>query len=120
MIKAAEEKLKRKIQLALNWSRDLQAIERKTIDLNKMERQLVTEFVDSLSTRDPKQIQYPVFEIARKHSVEPKDLFRLLYMILLGTESGPRLGPYLIDLGIEKAKQTLLSSICEQESSGQK
>lgn len=120
MIKAAEEKLKRKIQLALNWSRDLQAIERKTINLNEMERQLVTEFVDSLGTRDPKQIQYSVFEIARKHSVEPKDLFRLLYMILLGTESGPRLGPYLIDLGIEKAKQTLLSSICQLESSEQK
>ncbi|MGQ9781980.1 MAG: lysine--tRNA ligase [Nitrososphaeria archaeon] len=116
MINVAEEKLKKKIELALNWSKDMQTIERKTLRLNEKEKQLVTEFVDSLSSQDPKQIQYAIFEIARKHSVEPKDFFKLLYMILLGTESGPRLGPYLVDLGVEKARQTLLSSVTTQDS----
>lgn len=114
MVKEVDQGLAQKIGMALKWSKEMQAVERKKVLLNEREKQLVNEFQESLNTQDPKQIQFTVFEIARKHLLEPKDFFKLLYRILLGTESGPRLGPYLVDLGIDKARTILLSTLDEQ------
>jgi len=114
MIKEGEPILIQKIRMALNWSKEMQAVERKKMHLSDSEKQLVKEFANSLNTQDSKQIQFAVFETARKHALEPKDFFKLLYRILLGTESGPRLGPYLIDFGVDKARTILLSTLTEQ------
>jgi len=114
MVKEVDQGLAQKIGMALKWSKEMQAVERKKVFLNDSEKQLVNEFQESLNTQDPKQIQFTVFEVARKHMLEPKDFFKLLYRILLGTESGPRLGPYLVDLGIDKARTILLSTLDEQ------
>jgi lysyl-tRNA synthetase class 1 len=114
MVKEVDQGLAQKIGMALKWSKEMQTVERKKVLLNEREKQLVNEFQESLNTQDPKQIQFAVFEIARKHLLEPKDFFKLLYRILLGTESGPRLGPYLVDLGIDKARTILLSTLDEQ------
>ena len=45
--------------------------------------------------------------IARINRIKPKRFFQILYMILLGTSFGPRLGPYLIDMGRENAIKML-------------
>ena len=114
IVKEAEPILLKKIGMALNWSSEIEAIERKKVQLSESEKQLVKDFADRLKVQDSKQIQFTVFETARKHSLEPKDFFKLLYKILLGTESGPRLGPYLVDFGVDKARTILLSTVQEQ------
>jgi lysyl-tRNA synthetase class 1 len=45
--------------------------------------------------------------VARSNGIEPKDFFKLLYAILLGAERGPRLGPYIIDVGKDKVVEML-------------
>ena len=56
---------------------------------------------------DVQTIQTSVFEIARKNGLEPKQFFKLLYTILVGAEYGPRLGPYIIDVGKENVAEIL-------------
>ena len=56
-------------------------------------------------------LQKKIFEIARQHAMKPFEFFRLIYKILLNSERGPRLGPYIIERGksevIEKLKDAL-------------
>ena len=48
-------------------------------------------------------IQTIIYEISKKYSIRPKDFFRLLYKILIHTDRGPKLGNYIVDIGISKA-----------------
>ena len=41
-------------------------------------------------------------KLQKKHEIEPKNFFRLLYQILIKSERGPKLGNYLVDLGIAR------------------
>ena len=52
-------------------------------------------------------LQSKIFEIARSNFVEPKNFFKLIYRLVLNTDTGPRLGNYAVDLGIEKTCEIL-------------
>jgi len=104
--------LERRVNYALNWVRDFEESMETHVELNREERNAVAQLVEKLqSTDDPEVIQSSIFEIARVNGIKPKRFFQLLYLILLGTNSGPRLGPYLIDMGKENAIKTLRRSL---------
>jgi lysyl-tRNA synthetase class 1 len=52
-------------------------------------------------------LQSEIFEIAKRNGIEPAQFFKALYKVLLGSERGPRLGPYIVDLGKDRVKETL-------------
>jgi lysyl-tRNA synthetase class 1 len=60
---------------------------------------------------EAEKIQSAVFEIARANGIQPKKFFEILYLILIGTPSGPRLGSYIIDIGRENAVKALARSL---------
>ncbi|MEM4278775.1 MAG: lysine--tRNA ligase, partial [Candidatus Nitrosocaldus sp.] len=77
-------------------------VEARTIALNEQQRKAIEDLIQVIgSNDDAKVIQSSIFDTARKHGIEPKDFFKLLYMLLIGTDYGPRLGPYIIDVGRE-------------------
>jgi lysyl-tRNA synthetase class 1 len=39
--------------------------------------------------------------------MEPKELFTLLYKILINSDRGPRIGNYVLDLGVERTNNIL-------------
>jgi len=109
--------LRKRIAYALNWVRDFEEAAEATIELNEIERKAITELVEKLrSTEDPNIIQSSIFEIARANGIKPKRFFQTLYRILLGTPYGPRLGPYLIDMGRENAIRALTRSLTRQNT----
>ena len=55
----------------------------------------------------PKTLQSKVYDIARNNGMEPKELFTLLYKMLINSDRGPRIGNYILDLGIERTNNTL-------------
>ncbi len=63
------------------------------------------------SNMTPKEIHNLVYEVARKRHEDPRELFKKLYIAILGKPYGPRLGKLIYALGIEKVKKTLLSLI---------
>jgi len=99
------ESLKNKILLASDWGKDFTAL----VSSNKVKVssggiQALTALATFLPGQsDPDAIQTEIFEIARRNDLLPKEFFSLLYVLLLGVERGPRLGPYLIDIGILNA-----------------
>ena len=53
------------------------------------------------------EIQQLVYNAAKGSGVQPKDVFRALYLVLLGKESGPKLGSLIIALGKERCVKRL-------------
>jgi len=89
--------LKERIQYALNWTRDFMEIKETAIKLSVKERKAIKELTQILQTEtDADQIQGLIFNTARKHNIQPSQFFKTLYTILLGTPTGPRLGPYIV------------------------
>jgi len=104
--------LKRRVEYALNWIRDFEETTETVIELSEEEKNAVAQLIGRLqSTGDPEVIQSSIFEIARTNGIKPRRFFQILYLILLGTSFGPRLGPYLIDMGRENAMKILKRSL---------
>lgn len=67
------------------------------------------EFLNALKEgMDATAVHNLVFETAKKHGVEPSELFKILYHSLIGKEKGPKLGKLITAIGIERVKQELL------------
>jgi len=49
-------------------------------------------------TDDPEALQGEVYETAKRHGVEPGDLFAAGYELFFGRSAGPRLGPFIASL----------------------
>ena len=57
-------------------------------------------------------LQNAIYQIAKGDNIEPKEFFKVLYQIILSTTRGPKIGPFILDIGkknvVEKIRQ-----ICE-------
>jgi lysyl-tRNA synthetase class 1 len=110
------ERVMHKIRLASNWGDDnMEKDEKFEIRLSDLHRKAVQELVEAIrpfaglpdSPDNAKNLQSNVFSIARANGIEPKEFFALLYRMFLNTDRGPRIGNYLLDLGIDRATSLL-------------
>jgi len=64
----------------------------------------LNQLIEVLSIEnDPDRIQNAIFNIAKKQNLKPVKFFKMLYQIFIGEQFGPKLGPYILELGKEKA-----------------
>jgi lysyl-tRNA synthetase class 1 len=78
------------------------------VSLTTEEKQAVADLVKVLKTEDvPDKIQNAIFNAAKNNCLHPSAFFRILYMILMGTQQGPRLGPYVLAMG----KQNVIAAL---------
>ena len=47
-------------------------------------------------------LQNSIYTIAKENQVQPKDFFRILYQIILSANRGPKIGPFIEDIGKKK------------------
>lgn len=121
MIRKKTGSLTRRIRLASNWIEDkiIDGHQVLDISLGTNEKKALTELVKTLRSyvgaedkqNTPLEVQTKIFEIARNNEVQPKDFFRLLYNLILHSDRGPRLGNYVIDLGIQRTCEILTSRL---------
>ncbi|MEM4237800.1 MAG: lysine--tRNA ligase, partial [Candidatus Nitrosocaldaceae archaeon] len=110
MIKEVNEELKNRIRLASNWADDFGVKRELNISLNENEINAIKGLINVLKNEnDIKIIQSSIFDIAKSNNIEPKEFFRIIYNILLGSDKGPRLGNYISDMGKEKVIRELES-----------
>ena len=101
-----------RINYAVNWVRDFREIRETVIELKSEERRAIEELIEALKVEeDPERIQSLIFNIARRNGVKPRRFFRVLYLILLGMPSGPRMGPYIVAMGRENVIEALKRSL---------
>jgi lysyl-tRNA synthetase class 1 len=101
-----------KIRLASNWADDqgLQNDRRSELDLTQKDKDALRELIQALrefkgkenNNDSPKILQSRIFDISRRNEVGIKEFFTILYRILVGADRGPRIGNYLLDLGIDR------------------
>ena len=97
-----DDSLLQKIEYAYRWAREFSLAETH-VELTEGERNALEDLSSKLNgQRDPQMIQTLIFDTARSHGIEPPDFFRVLYKVLIGAERGPRLGPYIVDIGTQK------------------
>ena len=65
------------------------------------------EVRDRLTDHDEKSLQNRIYEIAEECGVDKKQLFLVMYRVLIGKERGPRLGGFLITIGAERVQAIL-------------
>jgi lysyl-tRNA synthetase class 1 len=100
--------LHERIQFAANWNRDFAEISETKAELGVQERRAIGELARALEAEiDADQIQTSIFNAARMHDVEPRQFFKTLYTILLGSPAGPRLGPYIVAMGRQNVVDAL-------------
>ena len=81
-------------------------------ELGAPAKKAVREFAAAILTAtDADSIQNSAFEAAKKNGLKPGEFFPSVYAILLGSDRGPRLGPYVIDAGREAVSRSLLEAV---------
>ena len=56
-------------------------------------------------------IQNTIYQIAKGNGIEPRDFFKVLYQILLSTTKGPKIGPFILDIGRKNVAEKLSAYI---------
>lgn len=91
-----------------NWAKDFQVISGTKIEISKPEKLAIEDLTSIVrSESDERVLQNSIFNLAKKYALNPPDFFKLLYMILLGSPRGPRLGPYIKAMGSENVARAL-------------
>lgn len=104
--------IKRNLEFAKNWVEDFEKPEVTKIEISDTERNAIKELTKIIEIEnDGERLQTRIFEIANKHKIKPTKFFRLIYQILLKQNKGPRLGPYIIQVGKEEVIKILKNSL---------
>jgi lysyl-tRNA synthetase class 1 len=110
-----DEGLRERIGYASNWTRDFEEIKETTVALGKEERNAISELIEVLKVEDKaEKIQNAIFNIAKNQGLQPGSFFKTLYIILIGTSQGPRLGPYILAMGKRNVTDALERALKNQ------
>jgi lysyl-tRNA synthetase class 1 len=107
-IKEASQETDNLITLAGNFADEFDISEKFEIELDGVTRQALTELVRILeSDGEIEDLQNSIYQIAKSNEIPPKDFFRVLYQIILSSTKGPKIGPFIIDIGKIKVAKTI-------------
>jgi len=97
-----------RLEYARNWAEDFAEIPEHIPTLSGAEAHAVRELTSVIRGQASVDVlQNSIFEVAKKHGVDPPEFFKILYGILLGSTKGPRLGPYIEAMGRENVADAL-------------
>ena len=95
-----------------NLADDFDSQEKFEIQLDEQTKIALKKLGDTLkSNENLDDLQNSIYQIAKSNNVQPKDFFKILYQIILGTNRGPKIGPFIIDIGKEKVAQMIQNYI---------
>ena len=107
-IKESTSEMETLINLAGNYADDFDKPSKVEIQLDETTKKAIKNLVDVLTTDDePVDLQNSIYQIAKNVGIQPKDFFKTLYQIILASDRGPKIGPFIIDIGRKKVANTL-------------
>jgi lysyl-tRNA synthetase class 1 len=108
----SDAELKKRIEYAFNWVKDFEEIKETAVSLAAEEKEAIKELIDVLRVEDEaEKIQNAIFSAAKRFDLKPANLFKMLYMILIGVPRGPRLGPYVLAMGKQNVIKALAKAL---------
>ena len=108
VIKEENIEIENLIKIAGNYSDEFDEVEKTKVELDNTAKKALKILVDALeSEEEPEDIQNTIYQIAKSNDIQPKDFFKILYQIILGTSRGPKIGPFISDIGRKQVAKTL-------------
>jgi lysyl-tRNA synthetase class 1 len=101
-----DEYVENLIRLGGNYSDDIKETKVPAAELGNVTasakdalKQLVKLLEENVEIED---LQNSIYSIAKENQIQPKDFFKILYQIILSTNRGPKIGPFIEDIGKKK------------------
>ncbi len=108
VIKKSTPEIEEVIELAGNFADNFNEQEKQELNINSITKKALKELVIALDGKiDPEDVQNTIYQIAKSNGVQPKDFFKILYQIILGTTRGPKIGPFISDIGRKQVAKTI-------------
>lgn len=108
VIKSPEPEIEQLIEIAGNYSDEFDGQEKTQVDLDEDVKKALRVLVEKLGgDEEPEDIQNTIYQIAKSNDVQPRDFFKTLYQIILGTSRGPKIGPFISDIGRKQVAKTI-------------
>jgi lysyl-tRNA synthetase, class I len=112
MVAAGSEDLSRRIAWVSKWGSREGRAPFEAPEMSPKARKAVREFAMALEVaKDADGVQNAAFEALKRNGLKPGEFFPAVYGILLGSDRGPRLGPYVMDAGQSSVSQSLLKAV---------
>ena len=112
MVKEGSPELSLRIQWASAWALREGRAPSAEVMVPAHAEKAIRQFSEKiLICKDADQVQGAAFDAIRANGLTPADFFPLVYSVLLGSDRGPRLGPYVMDAGAKKVSERLLSAL---------
>jgi len=102
------------IKLAGNYSDDFEEtkIPATKITVDDSSKVALKQLADLLQNDEtPEDLQNSIYSIAKENQVQPKDFFKILYQIILSKDRGPKIGPFIEDIGKKKVADAIYRHI---------
>ena len=83
-------------------------------ELEKILELRQTVFIEEQKVPEEEEIddlQNAIYQIAKGNEIEPRDFFKVLYQIILSTTKGPKIGPFILDIGRKNVSEKLSAHI---------
>ena len=112
MVNDGSEGLAARIAWASRWAKRGGERPIEALELPDAVRAAVEMFADAIDgARDADEVQNSAFDAVKTNGLKPGDFFPAVYGILLGSDRGPRLGPYVMDAGPGNVSKRLLEAV---------
>ena len=111
MVSSPSAELSTRIDWANKWQRREGKVSAEVPVLGDAARKAIRDFATALpELADEEAVQDAAFGSAKKYGLRPGEFFPAVYSILLGSDRGPRLGPYVMDAGKAEVSRLLLEA----------
>jgi lysyl-tRNA synthetase class 1 len=111
-LKESKKGIDERIQRALNWVEDIEENEHEVIEISDKQRIVLKSIIDELEkATNENEYQATIFNASKAHDIKARELFPLIYQILLGQPRGPRFGPYVGLVGKKSVLMKLKKAI---------
>ncbi len=111
-IKEESPEISELITLAGNYTDDFGQGEKIELQIDDTTKKALGELSQVLDAeKEPEDLQNAIYQIAKSNEIPPKEFFKILYQIILGSNRGPKIGPFILDIGRKKVAETLSSYV---------
>ncbi|MGP8124331.1 MAG: lysine--tRNA ligase [Nitrososphaerales archaeon] len=112
MVGGSTPELTKRILWASKWAGREGRPSGRPVEVSPKARTALREFAGAIEKlSQPDAIQNAAFEAIKRNRLKPGDFFPVVYSILLGSDRGPRLGPYVVDSGPAAVSKALLDAV---------
>jgi len=113
-IKEKNPHVEKLIELAKQYSADFEEtkIPATKITVDDSAKDALKQLADLLSKNEKiDDLQNSIYNIAKENQVQPRDFFKILYQIILSTNRGPKIGPFIEDVGMKEVADKIYKHV---------